>query len=97
MRRDDGGPAFPGPWTNEGDLNATAPDGQVVPPNGTAQLPGMSFRDYVATKALQTLLVLEHGDPWDPSEADIDRPVGADVAMRAYAFADFMLKARHVR
>lgn len=52
----DGGPAFPTPWTNDGDLNATAPDGQVVAPGGTVRLLGMSKRDAFALQVLPTVM-----------------------------------------
>lgn len=83
--RDDGGPAFPTRWRNEGDRNATAPDGQIVPPGYEVDMPGMSLRDYLAAAALTGWLA---GSPAD-AKADEKR-----LALRCYAFADVMLEAR---
>lgn len=83
--RDDGGPAFSEPWTNDGDLNCTAPDGQLVPPGYTVQMRGMSLRDYFAATALQGMLAGWPVDAKAPEEK---------IAARCYSFADAMLAAR---
>jgi hypothetical protein len=84
----EGGQAFPGPWTNDGDMNASAPDGQVVAPGYTVQMSGMSLRDYFAAAALQGWLASM------PADA---KPDDMNSARRAYEFADAMLEVRRER
>jgi hypothetical protein len=80
----DGEPAFPGPWKNDGDGNARAPDGQLVPPDWTVHMQGMTLRDYFAAKAMQALI--------NPKGQDFDRI--DEVPKYAYQIADAMLEAR---
>jgi hypothetical protein len=84
--RDDGGPAFPEPWTNDGDRNATAPDGQLVPPQSTVHMRGMSLRDYFAAHSLPLIVM------WAPLKNDPESV--SEGATLAYQFADAMLEAR---
>lgn len=81
---DDGGPAFPTSWTNEGERNEQAPNGVIVPPGVTIQLHGMTLRDYFAAQAMvQITLGVCVGDK-------------AFYAQEAYKMADAMLRARKV-
>jgi len=84
--RNDGGPAFPGAWENDSDMNATAPDGRVVPPMALAHLQGMTLRDYFAAAALTGIVdaTFHYGSP----AAEMDR------ARAAYWQADAMIEAR---
>jgi hypothetical protein len=50
--------------------------------NATAQLAGMTLRDYFAAKAMQGMM------------HDVSQPVGEVIAGWAYEVADAMLKAR---
>jgi hypothetical protein len=78
--RDNGGPAFPVKFINDGDMNETAPDGTVVAPGFSAQMSGMTLRDYFAAKAMQVLFTRMESD--------------VHAALRAYEIADAMLDAR---
>jgi hypothetical protein len=60
-------------------------------PNMTGQQ-GMDLRDYFAAKAMQGMLA-HTGVVYDKSR-DVDDSAGA---MRAYAIADKMIKAREVK
>jgi hypothetical protein len=84
---DDGGPAFPSQWTNDDGMNATAPDGQLVPPGGTVPLIGMSLRDYLAAAALQGYIAAHSGE-------NVKFPSAHVAADQAYEYADAMLEAR---
>lgn len=83
--RDDSGPAFPEQWTNDGDLNCWAPDGQLVPPGYTVHMRGMTLRDYFAGQALANLNLQAH----------VSRPGADQLARSAYEIADAMLEARN--
>lgn len=78
MMRRDGGPAFPCSWTNDSDRNATAPDGQLVPPGETVKMQGASLRDLLAMNAPDPAVVMS---------------LEAHCAYR-YKYADAMLAAR---
>ena len=79
-------PAFPSPWHNDTDGNATAPDGQACPPDWTVHMPGMSLRDYFAAKAMQAIVSVLHQGI---------RPTELNALVHdAYGIADAMLKAR---
>lgn len=80
----DGGPAFPVEWTNDSDVNLTAPNGRVTPPGGTEQLHGMTLRDYFAARAMQGMAAHPESDKW-PADG---------IAKAAYQQADAMLEAR---
>ncbi len=80
----DGGPAFPFEWRNTGDYNASAPNGEVVPPCRYVNLPGMTLRDYFAAAALQGILA---------NQVD-EIGTGSDMANLAYQMADIMLAER---
>jgi hypothetical protein len=89
---ENGGPAFPTTFRNTGDLNTSAPDGEVVPPGGDHHLLGMSLRDYFAAQALPAVIDFE-------SAAESGGGVrcifsDAAVARGAYAIADAMLAER---
>jgi len=82
----DGGPVFPCTWVNDSDVNATAPNGEVVPPGGKVYLNGTSLRDYFAAKALQGILA--NGGILDGGRSeDID-------TQTAFQYADRMLAVR---
>ncbi len=86
--RDDGGPVFPPPWTNTSDHLALAPNGEVVPPGYTIQLPGATLRDVFAWKALQGLCA-------EFEKARDEREIRSHyLATRSYEIADAMLVAR---
>jgi hypothetical protein len=83
MKADNGGPAFPCKWVNDGDANMTAPDGQVCPPGYEIQLSGMSLRDYFAALALEGNL------------AACDREITPHLCAKfCYEIADAMLAER---
>jgi hypothetical protein len=82
-------PAFPGQrFTNDSDQNLTAPNGQVVAPGHSVELPGMALRDYFAAKYLQGFL----------ASPDFEKEYGKlsrkDVAELAYKMSDAMMEAR---
>lgn len=65
-------PVFPTEFTNDGDRNVTAPDGQLVPPGGMVLVQGMTLRQHYAGLAMQGYLgsmqtCPEHG-PIEPTE-----------------------------
>lgn len=77
MAANDGGPVFPTEWRNDGDRNASAPDGEVVPPGGSVMLPGMSLRAWLAGQALIGELASQSDDsPWTDKAKCADRCVG---------------------
>lgn len=69
-------PAFPGEWWNHGDLNATAPDGQIVPPDGGVRMTGLTKREYFAIHADQ------------PGVAEIVRAAGLHSPDNFYVWKD---------
>ena len=90
-------PAFPGPFTNDSDMNDTAPDGQLVPPGYTVHMQGMSIRDWLAGQALAG--GLEQGVEDDANvltgpDSDAWWHSPSKIARRAYAIADAMMEAR---
>lgn len=85
----DGGPAFPATWANDSDLNAVAPNGQVVPPFSSIPLPGMTLRDYFAAKAMQAALASV-----TPGPMTTHAEIAEAVAPIAYLIADAMLRTR---
>jgi hypothetical protein len=95
-----GGPAFPCAWENDGDMNATAPNGHVVPPGCTELMHGMTMRDYFAAKALMGLLAEPFSDDAPPTSEYVggeklqDDLPGDVIARAAYRLADAMLRAR---
>jgi hypothetical protein len=78
-------PAFPASWTNDGDRNATAPDGQVVPPAWTHHMTGMTLRDYFAGQVMAGLAT---------SKGEANGMTFAEFAQAAYMAADAMLEER---
>lgn len=82
--KEDGGPAFPSAFTNDGDRNVSAPDGSIVPPGFTVPMQGMTLRDYFAAKAMHAVMV----GPF-PGSHD-----AGDFARHAYEIADAMLAER---
>jgi hypothetical protein len=93
---DDGGPVFPSQWTNETEGNATAPDGQLVPPGGTVPLIGMSLRDYLAAQSISGLFAWDAAVnvPRSAKPAFAELHGAKRVAELAYEIADAMLEAR---
>lgn len=95
MSARDGGPAFPTAGVKYHNADGVPLDpyqghGWLVDP-----VAGMSLRDYFAAKALQSLIA--NFDLSDLAEqvADIQaRPVREVLSVKAYEFADAMLKAR---
>lgn len=49
-------PVYPEVFRNDGDLNVSGPQGEVVPPGGSVQVPGMTLRQYYAGLAMQGML-----------------------------------------
>lgn len=89
MSVEDGGPAFPGLWTNASDSNQFAPDKiTVVPPGHTFPIRGMSLRDYFAAKVLEGMFA-GAGRTFQRAYPTFD-----DVAKHCFEQADAMLKAR---
>jgi hypothetical protein len=75
-------PAYPTPWHNDGDLNASAPNGEVVPPQGTILLYGVSLREHFAAMALNSVaLDLDQGAP---SVAQISLELGIEPSTYSY-------------
>lgn len=85
MSKNTGGPAFPCMWENNGERNALAPNGEVVPPGASIMLPGMTLRDYFAAKAMESDLIYQGLEGRDDLQ---------HVAAMAYEMADAMLKER---
>lgn len=81
-------PAFPCEWRNEADLNATAPNGEVVPPGGSVMLTGMDERKYIALHMLAAIV-------GDRSETRWCGPV--QLAAKAVEYADALLRELEVR
>jgi hypothetical protein len=80
-------PVFPTTFTNDSDRNATAPDGQLVPPGDTASMAGITVRQLYAGLAMQGYLASmqacpEHG-PIEPTE--YARAIGRDCWIMADA------------
>jgi hypothetical protein len=90
QKRDDGGPAFPTPFSNQGDLNVCAPTGEVVPPGGWLPLPGMTLRDYFAAQAMNGIVAIEYSRSWNGGPTISDE----QLALRCYILADAMLAER---
>lgn len=76
---DDGGPAFPVKVGRDA-LPLQVSNDQFI-------MPGMSLRDYFATKAMQGILAGDHPITHELNACDT-------VTSVAYEFADAMLKAR---
>lgn len=91
MSANDGGPAFPAAWVNDGDQNNSAPDGTVCPPGWTHHMQGMTLRDYFAAAALQSPLFVRVLSE-TPKPDDIT--IGQHIARIAYAMAGRMLAER---
>jgi len=86
----DGGPAFPGKAT----INRTT--GELMPHqfgNDDFATLGMTLRDYFAAKALAALIDRKEFDRFDLT-AEKAKTIGECAALRAYAIADAMLRAR---
>jgi hypothetical protein len=80
-----GGPAFPTVFRNTGDLNTSAPDGEVVPPGGEVVLLGMSLRDYFAAHVLPAVYTHAMVVGCESQET---------IVAEAYELADSMLEER---
>ncbi|HET8693566.1 MAG TPA: hypothetical protein VFM33_02750 [Aquabacterium sp.] len=78
----DGGPAFPVPYSNES-------DGPTVMPTV-----GMSLRDYFAVKVLPNIYSTAMVEAAEGSGLFSDPGWRMGLALDAYAMADAMLKAR---
>lgn len=88
-----GGPVHPCKWRNEGDTNAIAPDGQVVPPEASVNLTGISMRDHFAGQALKGMLSASREFTIE-AEGNREANTWVDFAKCAYEAADAMLAAR---
>lgn len=91
----DGGPLHPGEWVNDGDYNASAPDGTVVPPGGRIVVPGISVRAWFAGLAMQGLMTGVqqewdyHAGEWRTPES---KKAAAFRAQCAWEQADAMIE-----
>ena len=89
--RNTGGPAFPEMWQNDSGQNATTPDGQLVPPGCTTQLPGMTQRQYLAAKfAAAWVIAISARNPLENNYA-----VAIEANRLGLLRADGMLEARN--
>lgn len=102
----DGGPAFPGEFTNDTERNVFV-SGVRVPSGETVHLPGMSYRDWLAGQIVAGIVAnreyiaqctkynsdatLERGDTVE----DRKRAQRGKVSEEAWAIADAMLAARN--
>lgn len=77
--KDDGGPAFPGPFTGHCGTESHAPE------CGCYVDPGMTLRDYFAAKAIEGYIAR------NPQESPASLLA---LATRAYLLADSMLQVR---
>lgn len=80
-------PVFPTEFTNDGDRNIMAPDGQVLAPGHMVLVPGLTLRQLYAGQAMQGYLASmqtcpEHG-PIEPVE--YARAIGRDCWIMADA------------
>jgi len=82
------GPAFPARFTNDGDGNTFAPDGQIVPPGMTVDMMGMTLRDWFAGQALAGFIAAH-------AENETPLPASKAAASHAYSYADAMIAERH--
>jgi hypothetical protein len=87
-------PLYPTPWTNDGDMLAHSPTGEVVPPGHTVMVPGATLRDYFAAKAIDPVMRLIADGKHQPSIDQRRLSSEAFIAVSAYRIADAMLKAR---
>lgn len=76
-------PAAPAAWWNTGDLNASAPNGEVVPPGASVMMHGLTIREHFAGLAMQGLLA--------KAGADRRENYGEAIAVCATSFADALL------
>lgn len=75
-------PAAPCVWINDGDLNVSAPDGEVVPPSGMHRMYGLTIREHLAGLAMQGLL----------SKYSLSKPEDFEiVSQAAVRQADFLI------
>lgn len=74
-------PAAPAAWWNTGDLNASAPNGEVVPPGSSVMLHGLTIREAFASLALQGII----------ASGRSSSSVVLDVAAEAREYADALI------
>jgi hypothetical protein len=85
-------PAFPGSFTNDGDQNVTAPDGQIVPPGATVQYAGMTLRDFIAAQVLAQCVGTDY-----ESFTEFTPGYMQSLAATAYLAADEALRVRGLK
>lgn len=85
MATGNGGPAYPVRLENWSTEEKDGFDNDVVKPNSFLHYPGMTLRDYFATKAMAAIVSTV------PHLATV---APGDVAEEAYQFADAMLAER---
>lgn len=74
-------PAYPGVFDNTGDMNVSAPNGEVVAPECYVRLHGLTIREHFAGLAMQGLLA-KPGDDYYPEEA---------IARKSVKYADALI------
>jgi hypothetical protein len=74
-------PAYPVVFHNTGDLNDSAPNGEVVAPGCSLQLPGLTKREHFAAMAMQGILSTNYES----------YPLAATTAKQAIEYADALL------
>jgi hypothetical protein len=78
-------PAFPTAFSNEGDINVSAPNGEVVAPGCAILMHGITLREYFAAMAAQGLLASR------TNHADASRIDANEIARTAAKQADALL------
>ena len=86
MRHDP--PFFPGPWRNESEHNATAPNGEVAPPGWEVLLPGATKREVIAALVLPAIASWPDGP--SPQKGETYAQAAAKVAVD---YADALIEA----
>jgi hypothetical protein len=56
-------PAYPAVFRNDGDLNVSAPTGEVIAPGNYLHMVGLSVREHFAAMAMQGLIASDRKPP----------------------------------